>query len=164
MTVQNRPSGQYATIVVRSEFRVALLRPESLLASRVALTASILSSLASTGTLIPLVGLELRACQVEKFPPSKKSKQSASCWQYVNRICQKVSNSSFLTPTLDNCFGVGTRALELVLVVIFVQSQLCSGAGAASSHCLFTSDPSSNRCATTINGKALGFYNIFQKG
>ena len=60
--------------MVRSELRVALLRQESLLASLVALAASILSSEASVGTLIPRVGFELRACQVEKFPPSKKSK------------------------------------------------------------------------------------------
>ena len=73
MTVLNRPSGQYAAMVVRSELRVAPLGPETLLASRDALAASILSSVASTGTLIPRIGfIKLRACQVEKFPPSKK--------------------------------------------------------------------------------------------
>ena len=31
-------------------------------------------------------------------------------------MCQNVSNSSFFTPTLDNCFGVGTLALLLVAI------------------------------------------------
>ena len=105
--VLNNPPGQYAAMVVRSEFKL------------------VLTGISNSSCLIlcNFFGLWFNCdspsrIKTQWFPIFIKT----SCWQYVIKICQNVSNSSLLTLTLLSCLGVGTLALDVTVVDIVSSS------------------------------------------
>ena len=76
-------------------------------------------------------------------------------------MCQNVSNSSFFTPTLDNCLGVGTLALLLVAIFTRINFTVFEAVGELKVTGFCTVDSLAPH-VTTLNDENLGFRFIYQ--